>query len=216
MAAEAAARAGGGEMTVATGSDPPRTSRDPLYLRRPLGSGAAPLTVANRGAGPAWRTVSLTGVPKAELPAESSGYWVGRWVFRPDGTVADLTTAKQTELFVVVVAGKRNDASRAARTLVVDLLPAGFEIQSAVAGSDSPAQFPWLKPSTETAFTEARDDRYVAALDLRDGQDEFSLAYVVRAVTPGEFSYPALVVEDMYEPETTGRTALGTLRVQPR
>jgi uncharacterized protein YfaS (alpha-2-macroglobulin family) len=35
-------------------------------------------------------------------------------------------------------------------------------------------------------------------------------------VTPGEFKYPALVVEDMYEPETTGRTAIGTLSVQAR
>jgi uncharacterized protein YfaS (alpha-2-macroglobulin family) len=26
----------------------------------------------------------------------------------------------------------------------------------------------------------------------------------VRAVTAGEFKYPALVAEDMYEPETTG------------
>ena len=45
---------------------------------------------------------------------------------------------------------------------------------------------------------------------------EFTLAYVVRAVTPGDFTYPALVVEDMYEPETTGRTAMGKLSVQPR
>jgi uncharacterized protein YfaS (alpha-2-macroglobulin family) len=42
------------------------------------------------------------------------------------------------------------------------------------------------------------------------------LAYVVRAVTPGEFKYPALDVEDMYEPETNGRTAMGKLVVTPR
>ena len=39
------------------------------------------------------------------------------------------------------------------------------------------------------------------------------LAYLVRAVTPGEFTYPALVAEDMYEPETAGRTAIGKLTV---
>ena len=43
-----------------------------------------------------------------------------------------------------------------------------------------------------------------------------SLAYVVRAVTPGEFTYPALVVEDMYDPETAGRTAIGRLSVVPK
>ena len=51
---------------------------------------------------------------------------------------------------------------------------------------------------------------------MREGAGEFLLAYVVRAVTPGEFKYPALVVEDMYEPETAGRTAIGKLTVQAR
>ena len=57
---------------------------------------------------------------------------------------------------------------------------------------------------------------YVAALDLRSGAKDFTLAYVVRAVTPGEFKYPALVAEDMYEPETTGRTAIGKLTIGAR
>jgi uncharacterized protein YfaS (alpha-2-macroglobulin family) len=35
-------------------------------------------------------------------------------------------------------------------------------------------------------------------------------------VSAGEFHYPALVVEDMYEPETTGRTATGKLTVALR
>ena len=39
MAAEAAVRASGGEMTVATGNGAPETRSEPLYLRRPLGSG---------------------------------------------------------------------------------------------------------------------------------------------------------------------------------
>src|SRR5207245_2255426 len=80
---------------------------EPLYFRRMLGSGAAPLSVANRGTAPAWRTVSITGVPRADLPAESSGYWTGRWIFRADGSPADLTKVRQTDLFVVVINGKR-------------------------------------------------------------------------------------------------------------
>jgi len=150
------------------------------------------------------------------LPAESSGYWTGRWIFKADGSLADLTKVRQTDLFVVVVKGKRSDPARAARTLVVDLLPAGFEIATATLSGQSATSYPWLKDLTETAYTEERDDRYIAALDLKEGTSDFTLAYVVRAVTPGEFKYPALVVEDMYEPETTGRTAIGTLSVQPQ
>ena len=72
---------------------------------------------------------------------------------------------------------------------------------------------PGCKSTTDAAYTEARDDRYVGALDLSGGVKDFTLAYVVRAVTPGEFTYPALVVEDMYDPETAGRTAIGKLAV---
>ena len=216
MAAEAAARATGGTMTVAEGDAAPQSRGEPLYLRRLLGSGAPPATIANRGMSPAWRTVSITGVPKSELPAESKGYTVSRTIYRPDGSPADLKKVRQTDLFVVVIKGKRADAARAVRTLVVDLLPAGFEIESAPGEAQSGKNFDWLKNLTATAYTEARDDRYVAALDLGENTAEFTLAYVVRAVTPGEFIYPALVVEDMYEPETTGRTAMGKLSVQPR
>ncbi len=174
MAAEAAVRMTGGEMTVAVDDAAPQTRSEPLYFRRMLGSGAAPLSVANRGTAPAWRTVSITGVPRADLPAESTGYTVSRAIFRADGSPADLAKVRQTDLFVVVIKGKRSDAARAARTLVVDLLPAGFEIATANAGGQSAANYPWLKDLTDTAYTEERDDRYIAALDLGDGKRRHS------------------------------------------
>ncbi|MBV8889235.1 MAG: alpha-2-macroglobulin family protein [Alphaproteobacteria bacterium] len=217
MAAEAAVKISGGTMTVAAGDGAPTTGSDPLYFRRALGTGAAPLTVTNKGTAAAWRTVSITGVVKADLPAESKGYTVSRAVYRPDGSAADLTKVKQTDLFVVVVKGVRSDAARAAQTLVVDLLPAGFEIETATAsGGDSPANYSWLPKLSTATYTEERDDRFIAALDLGVGTKDFTLAYVVRAVTPGEYKYPALDVEDMYEPETSGRTAIGRLAVQPQ
>jgi uncharacterized protein YfaS (alpha-2-macroglobulin family) len=176
------------------------------------------MTIANKGTTAIWRSVSITGVVKADLPAESKGYTVSRAVFRTDGTPADLGKARQTDLFVVVLSGKRSDASRSARTLVVDLLPAGFEIETASLGTGDAAssRYAWVKDLTPTAYVEPRDDRLVAALDLGNGTETFTLAYVVRAVTPGTFKYPALDVEDMYDPETVGRTAMGTLTVQPR
>jgi alpha-2-macroglobulin len=217
MAAEAAARESGGAMTIATRNEPPQTSDRPVYLRRELGGGAAPVTIANRGTTPAWRTVSISGVPRAELPEESSGYTVSRAVFRRDGTPADLSQIRQGELFVVVITGSRADPARAARTLVIDLLPAGFEIESAIPrGGRTQPGYEWLRSTTEAAYIEARDDRFVGALDLSQGIKDFTLAYVVRAVTSGEFVYPALAVEDMYDPETMGRTAISRLSVSPQ
>ncbi|HEX4184248.1 MAG TPA: hypothetical protein VHY78_00155, partial [Stellaceae bacterium] len=217
MAAEAAVRAGGGDMTVAIGNGAPATRSEPLYLSRVLGSGGPDKTVTNRGNAPVWRSVSITGVPVADLPAESKGYRVTRNVYQPGGADADLRKARQTDLFVVVIKGTRTDASQAAQTLVVDLLPAGFEIETAtVSKGRSTTDYSWLPELTEATYTEERDDRFVAALDLKGGVRDFTLAYVVRAVTAGEFTFPALVVEDMYEPETSGRTAMGKLTVAPR
>jgi uncharacterized protein YfaS (alpha-2-macroglobulin family) len=217
MAAEAAVGASGGDMTVTVGDAAPETRAEPVYLRRPLGYGGPDQTVTNRGSTPVWRSVSITGVPVADLPAESKGYTVTRNVYRLDGTDADLRKARQTDLFVVVIKGTRTEALQAAQTLVVDLLPAGFEIETAtVSKGRSTTDYSWLPELTEATYSEERDDRFVAALDLKGGVKDFSLAYVVRAVTAGEFIYPALVVEDMYEPETSGRTAMGKLTVAPR
>jgi len=202
---------------VATGSGAPETRSTPLYLRRVLGLGDPNQTITNRGNAPVWRSVSITGVPMADLPAETKGYIITRNVYLPDGTEADLRKARQTDLFVVVIKGTRTDASQSTQTLVVDLLPAGFEIETAtVSKGRSTADYSWLPNLSDATYTEERDDRYVAALDLRGGAKDFTLAYLVRAVTAGEFHYPALVVEDMYEPETTGRTAMSKLVVAPR
>ena len=172
--------------------------------------------MSNRGSTPAWRSVSITGVPAAEMPAESKGYTVSRTVYRPDGSDADLRKARQTDLFVVVIKGTRTETSQAAQTLVVDLLPAGFEIETASVSKGRSTDYSWLPELTEATYTEERDDRFVAALDLKSGVKDFAAAYIVRAVTAGEFTYPALVVEDMYEPETSGRTAISKLIVAPR
>ena len=217
MAAEAAAKAGGGAMTVATDNGAPQSRGEPLYLRRLLGSAAPPTAITNRGDTPAWRAVSITGVPAADLQAESKGYAVSREVFRPDGAATDLSKVRQTDLFVVVIKGTRSDASDPAQALVVDLLPAGFEIETVIVSKGrSTTDYSWLPELTEATYTEQRDDRFIAALDLKNGTRDFTLAYIVRAVTPGEFKYPALVAEDMYEPETSGRTAIGKLTVGAR
>ena len=97
-----------------------------------------------------------------------------RNVYRPDGNDADLSKARQTDLFVVVIKGTRTDASQSAQTLVVDLLPAGFEIETAtVSKGRSTTDYSWLPELTEATYTEQRDDRFVAALDLKDGDQGF-------------------------------------------
>jgi len=62
------------------------------------------------------------------------------------------------------------------------------------------------------SLQEKRDDRYLAALTLSGGKP-FSVAYVARAVTPGDFYLPGATASDMYRPGVHARTAAGRLKV---
>jgi uncharacterized protein YfaS (alpha-2-macroglobulin family) len=65
--------------------------------------------------------------------------------------------------------------------------------------------------------TEYRDDRFVAVFDRQaDRQAIYSVAYLVRAVSPGRYVHPPAVIEDMYRPEKHGRTAYGQIEVTGR
>ncbi|HVY34895.1 MAG TPA: hypothetical protein VG960_10785, partial [Caulobacteraceae bacterium] len=59
---------------------------------------------------------------------------------------------------------------------------------------------------------EKRDDRYVAAFKL-EGAKPFVLAYVARAVTPGDFFLPGAEARNMYRPGVNAHTAAGRLRI---
>ena len=76
-----------------------------------------------------------------------------------------------------------------------------------VSGSDRGAgpryvSLDWIEDGEEPEHTEFRDDRFVAATDLRDGP--LHLFYVLRVVTPGKFTVPAPFAEDMYRPDVRG------------
>jgi uncharacterized protein YfaS (alpha-2-macroglobulin family) len=57
--------------------------------------------------------------------------------------------------------------------------------------------------AAEPVHEEYRDDRYAAALNLRRG-DKSRVFYLVRAVTPGSYTVPPPLVEDMYRPAVRG------------
>ena len=102
------------------------------------------------------------------------------------------------------------------------MLPPGFEIESVLTPSDAGENgvYSWLGQLDAAKVAEARDDRFVAAIDLRRFAERpdtgtFRLAYVVRAVTPGRYTMPGAVIEDMYRPGLFARTGVGTLVIDP-
>jgi uncharacterized protein YfaS (alpha-2-macroglobulin family) len=56
----------------------------------------------------------------------------------------------------------------------------------------------------------------VAAFRFYSGDTPtFSTAYMVRAVTPGDFVHPGTTVEDMYRPEYRANLGAGRIEVAP-
>jgi uncharacterized protein YfaS (alpha-2-macroglobulin family) len=101
------------------------------------------------------------------------------------------------------------------QALVVDLLPAGLEIENPSIGKG--AQLGDIADTlSDTQHVEMRDDRYVAAIDLTGDTRNFTVAYLARAVTPGHFALPAPYVEDMYRPQYNARGSFGAMSVEAR
>ena len=86
------------------------------------------------------------------------------------------------------------------------LLPAGFEIESTKPGDPidfGPFEEAWEE--TEKQFVNARDDRCVAAPDLRRGMIYFTHIYIARAVTRGIYVLPAPYIANMSRPDRFAR-----------
>jgi uncharacterized protein YfaS (alpha-2-macroglobulin family) len=98
----------------------------------------------------------------------------------------------------------------------VDPLPAGLEVESVrLTHARSLGGRAWLGDLSDTLYSDALDDRYVAALDLEPEARGFRLAYLARAVTPGRYRWAPPEVEDMYRPRFRGRGESGWLSVAP-
>jgi uncharacterized protein YfaS (alpha-2-macroglobulin family) len=97
---------------------------------------------------------------------------------------------------------------------LVDLLPAGLEIEEAnLIKVNMASVFPWLSPLTAASRLEARDDRFVGAYEL-EGEGGFTAAYLVRAVSKGSFVMPAPYVEAMYQPQNFKYGKEQTLKIE--
>ncbi|WP_062011885.1 alpha-2-macroglobulin family protein [Aureimonas sp. AU4] len=170
--------------------------------------------IENRGAEPVSASVTVSGVPRLAPPAEASGYEITRQYYTMEGEEADPSAIAQGDRLVAVVEVLPVDRA-AARLMIDDPLPAGFSIDNpAILKGGDLAALDFLDLSEDAAHTEFRSDRFLAAVDKTEGETgAFRFAYVVRALSPGEFVHPAAVVEDMYRPERRGRTDEGRVSV---
>jgi alpha-2-macroglobulin len=199
------------------------------------------LVITNDGDAPIDAVASVVGAAMTPEPAVSKGFTIERTYYTLDGKKVDLASAtggqatlQQNERLVTVL--KVASADTGGRILVVDRLPAGLEIENPrLVDAGDIKTLDWLKTTVKPEHTDFRDDRFVAGFDFfgsgdgrrgrrnADGDDEnrdpvssATVAYLVRAVTPGSFVHPAATVEDMYRPDRFARTASGRLEIKSK
>jgi uncharacterized protein YfaS (alpha-2-macroglobulin family) len=175
-----------------------------------------PIKITNTGDAPIQTVVSVGGSPVTPEPAATNGFKIERNYFTLDGKPADVSKVKQNDRFAVVL--KITEAKpEFGHIMVSDYLPAGFEIDNPhLVSSGDTGTLAWIEDGEEPENTEFRDDRFTAAIDrAADDKSIFTVAYVVRAVSPGKYVLPQAYVEDMYNPSRYGRTGTGSVEVRP-
>ena len=175
-----------------------------LKLQGPLL--ASPLTLSNAGSEPVYQQLTISGYPLQAPAPGGENLNIRREYLGMNGQPLDLKALASGDLVLVHIAVSAKQ--RVPDALVVDLLPAGLELenqnlaQSAASLENASSKVKEWRESMQNAslkHQEFRDDRYVAALNL-DGYGTTHLLYLARAVTPGTYRVPPPQVESMYRP----------------
>jgi uncharacterized protein YfaS (alpha-2-macroglobulin family) len=174
------------------------------------------VALAKSGAGRMYYRVGISYAPReTNLPALDAGFIVRRSYAAADDP-ADVTHLSDGRIKIrlgakVRVTLEALTTTRRFQVALVDPLPAGFEtVNETLATSERAApgehDSPW-------DFTNLRDERSEAfVLQMGEGLHRFS--YTVRAKTPGTFLAAPAKAEEMYSPETFGRSAGETVVIE--
>ena len=166
-----------------------------------------------------WVTLSVTGQPSELDSAASNGVTLAKSVYAMSGDRLAGGAIQRGERAVILLEAEAG-SNVSAMWVLADLLPAGLEIETVLSETDAgeTGAFGWLGELTPVDMTESRDDRFIASWRVGDDnrydtRRKRRVAYVVRAVTEGDFAFPGAHVEDMYRPERNATTAGGRLQV---
>jgi alpha-2-macroglobulin len=158
---------------------------------------------------PYYVSFEVAGIPSEAPAPDNAAVDVRRTYYTTDGKPWEGNTlAEGDSLIVQLSIQARNEMPDA---LVTDLLPAGLEIENFNLGDAKQwagvvidgIEIANRDRASQLRHEEFRDDRYVAALKL-DQHGTARLFYLVRAVSPGTYTVPPPLVEDMYRPDLRG------------
>ncbi len=163
--------------------------------------------ISNRGNSTLYSRLNVVGYPLNTPDPYSNVLKIKRTYLDLEGNLAYIERMKSGEMVVVKLEVRATHSVPDA--LVVDLLPAGLEIenQNLAASSASLSEsatglqdFIAEMQQADIRHIEYRDDRFVAAVAVPPYKS-VTLLYLARAVAPGVYQVPAPQVESMYVPD---------------
>ncbi len=135
---------------------------------------------------------------------------VRRRYLSEDGVPIEDGTFSHGDLFVAEIRVKALTVNLE-NVVVVDMLPAGFEIENP--RLESRAGIPWISgKSFKPDYMDIRDDRLIF-FGKFPRQQEQKFYYALRAVTRGDFTLPPVSAEAMYDPTKSSVASSGKIRV---
>jgi hypothetical protein len=162
------------------------------------------------GQGKAYYYWTMEGVPiEDETKEEDKGLAIRRTYFDRKGKELDLSDIKQGQIIVVDLIIKADMPYQ--NLIIQDLLPAGFEIENPRISSRE--KLNWIKKDAfEPDHYDIRDDRLLIFTDIYD-TEELHYRYIVRAVTKGKFTLPAVSASCMYDPSIKSISGKGSIQI---
>jgi hypothetical protein len=135
---------------------------------------------------------------------------VRREFFDRFGGPVNLESVKQNSLVIVKITVTCAD-DILNYVAVSDLLPAGFEIENPRLQENS--EYSIIRNPSTPEYADIRDDRINFYTSFKYREREKKFYYLVRAVTKGEFVYPPISAEAMYDGNYVSLTGKGLLKV---
>jgi hypothetical protein len=189
--------------------------------------GMQPLTIDKQGAGRLYYRIGMRyALKNLQLPAADYGFSVSR-VYEAIDNPSDVKRDADGTWIVKAGAKVRVKVTMIATTrryhvALIDPMPAGFEaLNPELRGTEAALPAPMNRGAFNRYWSwwhwyehqNLRDERAEAfSSSLWEGAYEYS--YICRATTPGSFIAPPAKAEEMYAPETFGRSASDKVRIE--
>lgn len=143
--------------------------------------------------------LNVTGVTQ-KVPKGRGGFNIERRYLDREGSEINPQNIKQGDVITVNLTFKSNNRAGDRNVAIVDRIPAGFEIENARLGRNEEAG--WISKDSlfQPEYLDIRDDRIQFFGSVSQSKEFY---YSVRAVTPGNYTAPPSLIEQMYDPEST-------------